>query len=51
MIMNYFVKEEINAIAECVNSEIQRFIAGNQDTRDREFFSFRLCNYFSSTSN
>jgi len=51
MIMNYFVKGETNAIAECVNSKIQRFIASNQGTRDREFFYFRLCNYFSSTSN
>ena len=48
MIMNYFVKEETNAIAECVNSEIQRFIANNQGAKYREFFYFRLCNYFFS---
>ena len=50
LIMNYFVKGETNAIAECINSKIQRFIASNQGTRGREFFYFRLGNYFSSTS-
>ena len=50
LIMNYFVKGETHAIAECINSKIQRFIASNQGTRDSEFFYFRLGNYFSSTS-
>ena len=50
LIMNYFAKGETNAIAECINSKIQRFIACNQGTRDREFFYFRLANSFSSTS-
>lgn len=47
LIMNYFIHGETNAIAECINSKIQRFIASNQGTRDREFFYFRLANYFS----
>lgn len=50
IIMNYFILGETNAIAECINSKIQRFITINQGTRDREFFYFRLANYFSSTS-
>jgi len=50
LIINYFVKGETNAIAECINSKIQRFIASNQGTRDREFFYYRLGNFFSSTS-
>ncbi|MFA7672117.1 MAG: transposase [Sphaerochaetaceae bacterium] len=50
MIMNYFVKGETNAIAECINSKIQRFISVNQGTRDREFFYFRIANFFTSTS-
>jgi len=50
MILNYFVKGDTNAKAECINSKIQRFIASNQGTRDREFFYFRLAKNFSSTS-
>jgi transposase len=46
IILNYFIKGETNAIAECINSKIQRFIASNQGTRDREFFYFRLANFF-----
>ncbi|MCP4179843.1 MAG: transposase, partial [bacterium] len=37
-----------NAIAENINSKIQRFIASNQGTRDREFFYFRLAAKFST---
>jgi hypothetical protein len=48
MIINYFVKGDTNAIAECINSKIQRFIMTNQGTRDREFFYFRLGKLFSS---
>lgn len=50
VIVNYFVKGDTNAIAECINSKIQRFIMTNQGTRDREFFYFRLGKLFSSTS-
>lgn len=46
IIINYFIKGETNAIAECINSKIQRFITINQGTRDREFFYFRLANFF-----
>jgi hypothetical protein len=35
-----------NAIAENINSQIQRFIMINQGTRDREFFYFRMKKYF-----
>lgn len=46
-IMNYFRFGATNAIAESINSRIQRFIMINQGTRDREFFYFRLAKYFS----
>ena len=49
IILNYFVKGDTNAFAEFVNGKIQRFIAANQDTRDTEFFYFRLAKHFSST--
>lgn len=46
-ILNYFRFGVTNAIAENINSRIQRFIMINQGTRDREFFYFRLRKYFS----
>jgi transposase len=46
-ILNYFRFGVTNAIAENINSQIQRFIMLNQGTRDREFFYFRLKMYFS----
>ena len=46
-IMNYFLKGETNAMAEGINSKIQKFISSNQGTRDRDFFFFRLGLYFS----
>jgi len=49
MIMNYFDKGETNAIAEGINSQIQRFVNINKGTRDLEFFYFRLANHFSPT--
>jgi transposase len=48
LILNYFVKGDTNALAESINSKIQRFIMTNQGTRDREFFYFRLAMHFSS---
>ena len=45
-ILNYFRFGLTNAIAENINSHIQRFIMINQGTRDREFFYFRLKKYF-----
>ena len=50
VIRNYFTNGYTNAIAENINGKIKRFIMMNQGTRDREFFYFRLKNYFSSTS-
>lgn len=46
-VLNYFRFGATNAIAENINSRIQRFIMINQGTRDREFFYFRLRKYFS----
>ena len=46
-ILNYFRFGATNAVAENINSRIQRFIMINQGTRDREFFYFRLSKYFS----
>jgi transposase len=46
-VLNYFRFGATNAIAENINSRIQRFIMINQGTRDREFFYFRLQKYFS----
>jgi len=46
-ILNYFRFGATNAIAENINSKIQRFIFINQGTRDREFFYFRVAKYFS----
>jgi len=46
-ILNYFRFGATNAIAENINSKIQRFITCNQGTRDREFFYFRCKKYFS----
>lgn len=47
VVLNYFRFGATNAIAENINSKIQRFIMINQGTRDREFFYFRIANYFS----
>lgn len=46
-ILNYFRFGVTNAMAESINSRIQRFVMINQGTRDREFFYFRLAKYFS----
>lgn len=46
-VLNYFRFGVTNAMAENINSRIQRFVMINQGTRDREFFYFRLANYFS----
>jgi len=45
-IMNYFIDGETNALAEGLNSKIQRFITSNNGTRDKDFFFFRLDNYY-----
>lgn len=46
-IVNYFKQGETNALSEGINSKIQKFISSNQGTRDRDFFFFRLANYYS----
>lgn len=45
-IMNYFICGETNASAEAINSKIQKFISSNNGNRDKDFFFFRLDNYF-----
>ena len=47
IITRYFDHGHTNAIAENINGRIKRFIMINQGTRDREFFYFRIRNYFS----
>ena len=46
-ILNYFLTQKTNAIAEAVNSKIQRFIAFNYGVRDKDFFLFRIAKYYS----
>jgi transposase len=46
-VLNYFRFGVTNAIAENINSQIQRFVMINQGTRDREFFYYRVGKYFS----
>ncbi len=43
-VVNYFINGETNALAEEINSKIQKFISSNQGTRDKDFFFFRLSN-------
>ncbi len=44
-VVNYFIHGEPHALAEGINSKIQKFKSSNQATRDKEFFFFRLSNY------
>lgn len=46
MITNYFINADTNAIAESINSKIQKFIITNNGNRDKDFFYFRLANYY-----
>jgi transposase len=46
-ILNYFKAGKTNALAEAVNSKIQRFIASNYGIRDHDFFFYRLATYYS----
>ena len=50
IIRNYFIAGETNAMAESVNSKIQKFVSSNRGTRDKDFFFFRLDNYYAITS-
>ncbi len=45
-VVNYFIHGETNALAERINNKIQKFKSSNQGTRDKDFFFFRLSNYF-----
>jgi transposase len=42
----YFVKGHTNAKAENLNKQIKQFIASNQGVRNRDFFFFRLSNFY-----
>lgn len=44
-ILNYFVANQTNALAETINGIIQRFIRVNFGTKDLHFFLFRLKGY------
>lgn len=46
VILNYFVKGHTNAIAEANNKKINTFIRNNQGLKDKDFFFFRIKNYF-----
>ncbi|MDP2159400.1 MAG: transposase [Flavobacterium sp.] len=46
VICNYFINGQTNAKAEAINSKIQKFISLNQGLRDKDFFFFRLANYY-----
>jgi transposase len=46
-ILNYFKQKHTNANAEQLNNKIQRFISNNFGIKNKNFFMFRLANYFS----
>ena len=46
IITAYFKNGHTNAIAENINSRIQRYVNINRGTRDMDFFYFRLNNFF-----
>lgn len=46
-ILAYFSEGHTNAFAESLNNKIQRFVQSNYGIRDRDFFHFRLKQYFS----
>ncbi|MDR1602904.1 MAG: transposase [Tannerella sp.] len=46
-IINYFRHGTTNAKAESLNGKIQRFITDNYGFRDKDFFLFRVADYFS----
>ena len=43
---NYFIEGETNAIAEAINSKIQKLIASNNGNREKDFF-FRISQLYS----
>lgn len=46
VIIAYFDKGQTNAKAENLNGQIKKFIASNQGIRNRDFFFFRVKNFF-----
>jgi len=46
VILNYFVKGHTNAIAEANNKKLNTFMRNNQGLKDKDFFFFRIKNYF-----
>ena len=46
-ILHYFDEGHTNAFAESLNNRIQNFVRSNYGVRDRDFFHFRLKEYFS----
>jgi transposase len=45
-IMAYFFTNATNAIAESLNAKIQRFLISSFGIKNRDFFHFRMRNYF-----
>ncbi|MFH0864652.1 MAG: transposase [Bacteroidota bacterium] len=46
VIMAYFLNGYTNAVAENLNGKIKKFIGSNQGVRNRDFFFFRIKNFF-----
>jgi len=45
--MNYFKTGKTNIKAKGMNSKIQRFTTADYGIRDKDFFLYRLANYYS----
>jgi len=50
LILNYFVNSDTNAIAEAMNSKIQRMITLNKEIKNKEFFWHKMKKISTSTS-
>ena len=46
-IVNFFKDGLTNARAERLNGKIERFVSGNYGIKDKDFFLWRVCGYFS----
>ena len=46
IIIEYFTSGQTNAKAENLNGQINKFIQANQGVRNRDFFFFRLANFY-----
>jgi transposase len=47
IICNYFINGDTNAIAEAINSKIQKLITSNNGNRNKDFFFFRISQFYS----